>query len=363
MTVNGSNKADNIGFSSITSSRPIWAFNGAYSNYSLVVTNNSRTMSAYLYYRIISVNDTTGMIYVFQSNGTVGGASSNSHENISWNNFFPFAVNSTVLAGLNSGNASSVGLPADVKINVAFTTPMGTLTTDELFFPGQGENLTMYVDMHSGIMAGLLFANKTFSGKILLSSTNIPTGLKATYSATFTETGLPLGSTWYVNVSGEASSGPITTNTYNESLQNGSYTYSIGTSDKSYAASGGTFKVNGTNVPVPVTFEKVYSITFTETGLPTGTTWYVNETAPQSAPSSPITGSLFTVYVPNGTYSYTASSTNPSYMAKNGTFTVSGHKVTETIAFTHQSGTSSFPINSGTMMYIIVGAVITIDDS
>jgi hypothetical protein len=152
---------------------------------------------------------------------------------------------------------------------------------------------------------------------------------------TFTESGLPSGTTWYVNLSnGQSFSSTTNTITFNE--PNGTYSYTIATVNKSYAPSpsSGTFNVKGANVNVAMKFNLVtYTVTFTESGLPSGTTWYVNLSNGQSFSS---TTNTITFNEPNGTYSYTIATVNKNYAPSqsSGTFKVSGANVNVAITFT-----------------------------
>ncbi len=157
---------------------------------------------------------------------------------------------------------------------------------------------------------------------------------KVTYSVTFTETGLPNGTTWYVNITNVIKSGTITGISHTFSLANGTYVYTVSTDNTIYSASpsSGSFTVNGNNISESITFSKVtYSVTFTETGLPNGTTWYVNLT---NSNSGPITGSSYNLYLTNGTYTYTISTDNAIYSPSyNNIFIVKGAPVSESITF------------------------------
>ncbi len=94
-----------------------------------------------------------------------------------------------------------------------------------------------------------------------------------------------------------------------------------------------------------------YVISFTESGLPSGTTWYVNLTNGQSFSSATSTVSL---PEPNGTYSYTIGTVS-GYTASpsSGSITVSGSNATKTITFAVTS-TPSKP--SSIELYGIIGA-------
>jgi len=159
---------------------------------------------------------------------------------------------------------------------------------------------------------------------------------KVTYTVTFTESGLPSGSTWYVNITGQPSSGPITGSSYSFHLINGTYPYTIQTANKVYEPSlySGSFTVNGAPVPETVTFSKVtYTVTFTESGLPSGTTWYVNGTGVSGHDSSP-TNITFTLT--NGTYTFTITNLS-GYYTTTSQFSVhvNGNNVTETVQYYH----------------------------
>ena len=124
------------------------------------------------------------------------------------------------------------------------------------------------------------------------------------FPVTLIETGLPAGIVWSVKVSGESTisekaGAPITID-----LTNNSYTYPISTMDKIYHADSSTFSVNGTPVRSNIFFmPNKYKLTIMETGLPNGTTWILLF----NGRTYNITGSTFTAYVENGTFTYSAS--------------------------------------------------------
>ncbi len=176
------------------------------------------------------------------------------------------------------------------------------------------------------------------------------------YNVTFTQTGLPTGTTWYVNLSNGqnlTSTGP----TLSFSEANGTYSYTVGLSGNIYSASNasGSFTVHGGNVSNSVSFSKVvYSVDFTESGLPAGTTWYVNLSNGQQFHSQ---SSTVTFSEANGTYSYTLSAGNDSYVASphSGTFAVNGGKLAENAVFKKASYTVKFAetgLPTGTTWYV-----------
>jgi thermopsin len=149
------------------------------------------------------------------------------------------------------------------------------------------------------------------------------------YLVNFTETGLPAGTEWFVNLS---TGSYHTTGSYMDIyLPNATYSYTIATTDKIYSAPGGTFTVDGQPQSVAVTFqEDVYSQEFTEQGLPSGTLWSVTVDQTQYASTS---NSIY-VKLPNGSYDAQFSSpsgyfpTPSQYM-----FTVDGYTGSFDIAY------------------------------
>jgi ABC-type transport system substrate-binding protein len=180
------------------------------------------------------------------------------------------------------------------------------------------------------------------------------------YKITFTESGLPTGTSWSVTLNGTTESS--TTNTITFTEPNGTYSFTITTVDKRYSPSpsSGTFTVSGTNVNVGITFSLViYTVTFTENGLTTGTIWYVNLSNGQSYSSKTNTIS-FTE--PNGTYSYTIASSNKEYAPTqySGSFTVNGAPVSESITFnlvTYKITFIESGLSSGTTWYVTLNNI------
>ncbi|MCL4342938.1 MAG: protease pro-enzyme activation domain-containing protein [Candidatus Thermoplasmatota archaeon] len=164
----------------------------------------------------------------------------------------------------------------------------------------------------------------------------------ATYGVTFTESGLPSGSTWYVNVtaSGSTKSYSSTSTSLSFSELNGSYTYKVASLSKTYAPSAysGSFTVNGAKVSESVTFTEVkYTVTFTESGLPSGTSWSV--TLGGTASSSTSTAISFSE--PNGSYSFTVGTVSGyTSSPSSGSTTVKGSSTSTAITFSKSSSSS-----------------------
>jgi hypothetical protein len=130
-----------------------------------------------------------------------------------------------------------------------------------------------------------------------------------TYTITFTENGLPSGTSWSVILNNITKTSTNATITFYE--PNGTYTYSIkGISGYRANTYSGTINVNGNSVSVSINWTIItYPITITENGIPNGTSWsatltgttfngqYINVTLSS-------TTNTITFNEPNGSYSY-----------------------------------------------------------
>src|SRR5208283_4446142 len=188
------------------------------------------------------------------------------------------------------------------------------------------------------------------------------------FNLAFNETGLPTGASWCADVYNESTGWLFncsTTGTVGFSVPNGTYNFTIGNgtteNGSAYAPSPatGNVSVNGTNVTVDVAFAPIsfYTVTFSESGLPSGTNWSVllwnnsagwpwNNTS-EGVPS-PLCGgitywngssnSTIGFAVPNGTYNFSIGNvTNGSALyvpaPAMGSVTVNGTNVTVNVAF------------------------------
>lgn len=154
---------------------------------------------------------------------------------------------------------------------------------------------------------------------------------ETTYAVWFNETGLPQGTVWYVNISGQPSSGPISGSSYEVLLPNGSYAYSISSSNRIFSAPSGPLNVNGQQSSVKVLFSELkYTVLVTESGLPTGTEWFLNITGGISYNASSQTISFSLV---NGTYTATFATIDHQFLGNTITITVDGSQVLVNAAF------------------------------
>jgi outer membrane protein assembly factor BamB len=119
------------------------------------------------------------------------------------------------------------------------------------------------------------------------------------YSVSFSMTGLPVGTSWAVSVGGIQHKSTSSSLSFEE--PNGTYPYATrAIAGWSVSPRAGPLVVHGANLSIDVTFTPVYSVTFSETGLASGTSWAVELGGVQVTSLS--TSVVF--LEPNGTFSY-----------------------------------------------------------
>ena len=258
-------------------------------------------------------------------------------------------------AGLTKGTPWSVTLAGSTRSSSSSTVQ---------FTEGNG-SYAFSVGGVSGYTASPSSGTVTVNGASVTQSVAFSPSAVATYAVTFTESGLPAGTSWSVALSGSPGSGSAPGSiTFNE--PNGTYPYAVG-SVAGYTASpsSGSVTVNGADESQAITFTPIppttYMVTFTETGLPSGTEWSVTVSGSTVSALAPAAASLSE---PNGTYSYTVG-TVAGYTASpsSGTVTVNGVAVTQAIAFSSSTATTyrvtftETGLPSGTEWSMMLGGV------
>ncbi|MCI4358300.1 MAG: YncE family protein [Thermoplasmata archaeon] len=247
--------------------------------------------------------------------------------------------------GLPTGTPWQVNLPPGVSnssstANISFTLSDGsynyTISTTNLSYANRGGSFTM-------------------TGRALIIHVRFQL---VTYPVTFTETGLPNGTVWSLVLGGlllgSSSSFP---STISHPEPNGSYSYSLArVPGWSTFVFNGTVLVSGMAHVVPVAwFQVTYPVEFQETGLHGGTLWWINLSANQSTSSTNPTQS---VNEPNGSYSYTAATTDKTYAAVGKAFVVNGSVIARTVAFNRVTFPITFTetgLPSGTNWSVALG--------
>ena len=148
----------------------------------------------------------------------------------------------------------------------------------------------------------------SFNGSDVITYVNftaIPPPPASTYNIVFRQNGLSSGETWSVTLNGTTISSSSSEIRFDP--VNGTYSYAVNPiAGYSCDCQTGTVVINGQDQAITVSFTIVtYSVTFSDVGLPSGITWYINLSNGKSYSS---TGSIISFEVPNGTYTYTVDS-------------------------------------------------------
>lgn len=237
-----------------------------------------------------------------------------------------------LLVSLHRVSFTEIGLPGGAVWDVTMTNATG------YHYSGTstaGARLNFYLptgtyrySAPSTMAGGAWYASGEPTGWLILSVPVVKISLQYSlgYGVTFTESGLPVGLAWRVDIPGEPPAkalGGTPTSAIEMGLLNGTYTYRV-VLPPDYRSSppGGMVIVSGSAVSISLTVIPVtYHVAFRETGLPSGTLW-----------EAEIGGSTYHATTPtivaelgNGTYSYVATAAG-GYAANPaaGTFTVSG---------------------------------------
>ncbi|MGA7649416.1 MAG: hypothetical protein WBW40_01745 [Thermoplasmata archaeon] len=190
----------------------------------------------------------------------------------------------------------------------------------------------------AGTVASLTSASTTvtISATGTITATFTTQGLP-TYAVTFTETGLPSGTSWSVTFNATPSAS--TTSSIGYTVPDGSYTFTVGAvAGYTPTPSSGPVTVNGGPQTIPIVFAATppgtYLVTFTETGLPAGTSWTVTL---EGTPGSSTTDTILFSETDN-TYSFTVGTVSGYFAApSSGSVVVNGGPVSKEITFTASS--------------------------
>ncbi len=162
------------------------------------------------------------------------------------------------------------------------------------------------------------------------------------YAVTFSETGLPSGTSWSVTLNGVVQSSTSSTISFSE--PDGTYYFTVGeVPGYSGQPPAGNVTVDGQSVSEPVQFSVVvaqYSVNFTQSGLPAGLVWAVTFNGSSRSTNSSSTISFID---PNGSYSFTVGPL-AGYAAEppQGTVTIDGNSVAQPIQFVQTE--SQYPV-------------------
>jgi len=220
---------------------------------------------------------------------------------------------------------TETGLPSGVSFTVATGVGSASGSPTASFSVPNGTYSFTIANIISG---GITYIPTPNAGYVTVNGANVNepiTFTQQSYSISISETGLPSGSVWYVNLTnGQTFSTSSTSMTFNE--PDGSYSYSVATNNAAYApsTSSGTFTVNNAALSLSVSFvANTYSVSFQESGLPSGTPWGV--TFGTSSHTSTTTSITFNGLLP-GTYAYIAMADGYNNVYGNETIVASSPK-------------------------------------
>ncbi len=179
------------------------------------------------------------------------------------------------------------------------------------------------------------------SGAIAIGGDDLPLELPSpfTVTVTFTESGLPTGATWSVDLNGAGASSVARSISFD--VPNGSYSYVLGpVAGLSASPASGSFGIAGAPVVIGIAFSApsaaAFPVAFAEVGLAAGTNWSV---ALGGLGASSVRDTI-TFEEPNGSYAFSVGAlAGYSPTAPIGNLTVAGGPVTVTVNFTALAGT------------------------
>ncbi|MFZ0699527.1 MAG: hypothetical protein WAN74_05005 [Thermoplasmata archaeon] len=301
----------------------------------------------------------------------------------------------------NTVTFTESGMPPAAGGGVAFNggglTPFGAGGT--LRFGGLVNGSYNYTISAATGYYRLVSSNPSSPVTVSGSGVTVSVVFEAIYTVTVTELGMPPTAGGGVEFNGSGLTpfarnvDGIGTVTFSN-LTNGSYSYTIGAGTGYQVVSStpnSPVVVNGIDATVLVEFEAVFSVTFTQTGIPNGTIWTVEVTrtsttplaaasggiswvATSIAPTTPdylapanmswsanSTGPTALFQLPNGTYSYVI--TASGYPTTTGTFAVNGQA--QPVPVTVSSNSSGLAwwvcaLIGVVIAAIVIGAVIAV---
>lgn len=212
-------------------------------------------------------------------------------------------------------------------------------------------NVTLFPGTYSVKLYDYTTGVYTYLGSVTLSAGKQSKILKDVYRVEFLENGLPSSSQWDLNITGIASVIVRNLDYYNLYLPNGTYNYSIYSSDKNYLNrnESGSMIVNGSSLTIKISFSPIlFRMSFVESGLPKGSSWSVNLTGAYQKNS---TNDTVIFDVTNGTYDFTiANSSGYASYPSQGSVDVNGKSTLNYVTFSIINGS-------------IVGSIVPTDAS
>jgi hypothetical protein len=265
---------------------------------------------------------------------------------------------------------SEAGLPAGTPWSVVVGgTSLGAVAPASVEFFPQNVQPTSYG--YNVPTAGAYVPTPPRSGSFTASGHSFTIALTFTlpsFPVNFTESGLALGSTWYVNSTGSPSfvsqafsvTVPDSQTFSLGNLSNGTYGYLVAVGAPYYTTStpfSGSFTVSGTNVTVRYAYTfapPMYAVTFTVSGLPSGSSWTVTFDGTPLSSSTP----TISANEPNGVYPYSVKGPGGyTFAPTSGSVSVSGGTVSVFVVASPTGTSPSGGLSSGGFGALLAGLV------
>lgn len=174
----------------------------------------------------------------------------------------------------------------------------------------------------------------------------------AYYNICFDENGLTSGDLWCVNFNGKCQSSTSSSIIFQHVL-GGSYYYQIHGPNNFRSSIQGCQSINvKSNVNIDVIFSQLYTITFSESGLPSQDTWWVNFNGDNQSADGYQTSIIFTNSVVSGYYSYYIGSPD-DYVASQASGSINVPQSGDSVDITFSA--SYFPVTFDVYNYNISG--------
>ncbi len=236
-------------------------------------------------------------------------------------------LNQTSFEQKYSVNVTETGLAAGTSWTISFSngTEFNSTSSQIVVYLTNG-TYTILPVAPPGYAYGGAPINVTVHG----SNQTVIANFSKLYQLYFRESGLN-GIEWFVNLSGNIGYNLGSTIVFN--VTNGSYNYDIQSINGYFSTpSSGTVTINGSSHNVNITFSPIlYEVVLKEKGLPKSYNWSVFVDGAWHNSSN----GTVDLYLPNGSYAFTAQSQNGAYSdsANNSTIVVNGSNETVQFSF------------------------------
>ncbi|MGA8424334.1 MAG: PQQ-binding-like beta-propeller repeat protein [Thermoplasmata archaeon] len=250
------------------------------------------------------------------------------------------------------------GLPSSTSWSVTLNGSLLSSTTTTIVFMEPSGLYPFSVTPISGYLIAPGSGDVTVSGMAAGQSVTFTASSSPQYTLSVLESGLPGGTSWSITISGTIYTS--TTNAISTQEPNGSYPVTVG-AVAGYSASQTAFTIiiAGANASHSISWSlATYTLTFQESGLPSGTGWGVTLNGSLSTSTS---ATIVFNGLKDGNYSFSITSVS-GYTASpaSGTAKVQGQNATQAISFSSSSPSSSGSSGLTTTEYIIVGVVVLV---